>query len=74
MYSERGTKGGVEKREPVGMAKQFNFKMPVNYAMFKLTIQIASTRTTNFVKITQLPSWANTIFNKIRKSVNSSNI
>ena len=40
--------GGEGKREPVGMAKDFNFQIPVDYVVFKLTIQVASrTATTN---------------------------
>ena len=39
---------GEEKREPVGMAKDFDFQMPVIYVMFRLAIQVASTTTTNF--------------------------
>ena len=43
--------------EPVGMAKDFDFQMPVIYVMFKLTIWVASTtRTVNLNKYTQLRS------------------
>ena len=49
---------GKRKREPVGMAKGFGFRMPVIYVMFKLTIRVSSTTaTTNFELITQLQSW-----------------
>ena len=74
---ERGRKGeeGKVKRERVGMAKDFDFHMPVIYFMFELTIRVASTTTTsNFEKITQLRSWVNTIFQKFIKFVNSSDI
>ena len=43
-----GKERGRGKREPVGMAKDFDFQMPVIYVIFKLTIQVASTiETTN---------------------------
>ena len=38
-----GKEMGREKREPLGMEKDFNFQMPVIYIMFKLTIWVAST-------------------------------
>ena len=44
---------GTGKWEPVGMAKDFNFQMPVIYFMFKLTIWVTSTTTANFKSITQ---------------------
>ena len=31
---------GGGKREPVGMAKAFDFQMPVVYVTFRLTIQL----------------------------------
>ena len=42
--------------------------MSVIYVMFKITVRV------NFEQITQLRSCVNTIFSKIRKSVNSSDI
>ena len=36
---------GKGKREPVGMAKDFDFRMPVIYVMCKLTIQVVCTTT-----------------------------
>ena len=45
MNKERGRKGGKEKREPVGMPKDFDFHMPVIDIMFKLTHWVASTTT-----------------------------
>ena len=66
---------GRGKREPVGMAKDFDFQMSVVYVMFRLTIWVASTtRTVNLNKYTQLRSCINTIFRKIKKSVRSLNI
>ena len=57
------------------MAKDFDFQMTVIYAMFKLTIWVESTtRTVNLNKYTHLRSYINTIFRKIRKFVNLSNI
>ena len=45
------------------MAKVFNFQMPVIYVMFKSTIWVVSMTTTAYFKyITQLRSWAKTIF------------
>ena len=41
-----GKERGRGKREPLGMAKVFDFQMPVIYVMFKLTIQVASTTET----------------------------
>ena len=38
-----GKEGGRGKREPVGMAKDFDFQMPKIYVIFKLTIQVART-------------------------------
>ena len=62
MTRERG-KG---KREPAGMAKDFDFQMLVIYVMFKLTVQLACTTTTSdFALIAQLRSWADTIFIKL---------
>ena len=70
-----GGGGGEEKREPIEMPKDFDFHMPVIDVMFKSTYWVASTTTAaNFEWITQLRSWVNTFFRKIRKSVNSSNI
>ena len=40
-----GRKGEEEKREPVGMAKYFDFQMRVTYVMFKLTVRAATTTT-----------------------------
>ena len=42
--------GGKEKRkrEPVGMAKVFSFHMPVIYVIFKSTIRVVSTTTTDY--------------------------
>ena len=41
------------KREPVGVAKNFDFQMPVIYVMFELTIRVASpAATANFEYIT----------------------
>ena len=50
MNRERG-RGGEEKKEkgkgePVRMAKDFYFKIPIIYVMFKLIIGIANTTTT----------------------------
>ena len=45
MNKERGRKGGKEKREPVGMPKDFDFHMPVIDVMVKLTQWVASTTT-----------------------------
>ena len=59
-----------EEEKPVGMAKDFNFQMLVIYFIFKLTICVASTTTANFESVRQLQGWVNTIFHKIRKSVN----
>ena len=56
------------------MVKDFNFQMLVIYFMFKLAIWVASTTTANFESIRQLQSWVNTIFHKIRKSVNLSHV
>ena len=53
------------------MAKDFDFQMLVIYVMFKSAVQLACTTTSDFALIAQLRSWANTIFHKIRKSVNS---
>ena len=39
-------KEGEEEREPVGMAKVFDFHMPVIYVMFKLYFRVPSTITT----------------------------
>ena len=45
MNRERGKKGENEEREPVGMPKDFDFHMPINDAMFKLTFWVASPTT-----------------------------
>ena len=45
MNRERGRKGGKEKREPVGMPKDFDFHILVIDVMFKLTYWVASTTT-----------------------------
>ena len=45
MNGDRGRKGEKGQREPVGMAKDFDFQMSVVYVMLKLTIQVASTTT-----------------------------
>ena len=71
---EQGKERGRGKREHVGMAKDFNFQMPVIYFMLKLTIWVASTTTANFESIRQLQSWVSTTFYKIRKSFTSSNV
>ena len=46
MNKDMGRKKEEDKREPVGMAKDFDFQMLVIYVMFKSTIQVASTTTT----------------------------
>ena len=38
-----GRKEKEGKRKPVGMAKDFEFQMPAIDAIFKLTIQVATT-------------------------------
>ena len=45
-----GGGGGKEKRkrEPVGMVKVFDFQMPVIYVIFKSTIRVVSTTTTDY--------------------------
>ena len=40
-----GKERGREKKRPAGMAKDFDFQMPVIYVVFKLTIQVESTTT-----------------------------
>ena len=48
-----GKERGGGKREPVEVAKNFDFQMPVIYVIFKLTIRVASpTTTANFEYIT----------------------
>ena len=42
----RGKERRRAKRKAVGMAKDFYFQIPVIYAIFKLTIRVASTTTT----------------------------
>ena len=41
---KRGRKGWKEKREPVGMPKDFDFHMRVIDVMFNLTYWVASTK------------------------------
>ena len=41
---------GRGKREPVGMAKDFDFQMPAIYVMFKLSIWVASKTTISNMK------------------------
>ena len=65
----RGKTGEEEKKESVGMAKDFDFQISAICAMFRLTFQVFSMTTTNFAYIAQLRSWASIIFPKIRKSV-----
>ena len=49
LLTGRGEGKEKRNREPVEMAKVFNFQMPVIYVMFKLIIRVASTiRTANF--------------------------
>ena len=45
MNSQRGRKGETERREPVGMPKDFDFHMVID-VMFQLTFWVASTTTT----------------------------
>ena len=40
---------GSGKREPVGMAKDFDFQMLVILVMFSLTIQVTSTVTATYL-------------------------
>ena len=63
---EQGKERGRGKREPVGMAKDFNFQTQIIYFMFKLSIWVASTTTANFESIRQLQSWVNTILTKLK--------
>ena len=49
-----GKERGGGKSEPVGMAKDFLFQMPVTSVLFKSTVQVASTTTTNLESISQL--------------------
>ena len=65
---------GEEEREPLRIAKDFNFQMAEIYFMFKLTIWVASSTTANFESIRQLQSWVNLIFYKIGKPFNSSDV
>ena len=46
MNGERGKEVGRGKRVPEGMAKDFDFQMPVIYVMFKLTTQVEGTTAT----------------------------
>ena len=68
LWTGNGNERGRRKREPVGMAKDFNFQIPVVYVMFKLTIHVTSTlTTTNFAQVKQLRSWGNTILSQNQK-------
>ena len=41
VHRQKGKKGGRGKRVPVGMAKDFNFQIPVICVMFILTVWVA---------------------------------
>ena len=47
------------RREPVGMAKDVDFQMPVIYVMLKLTIQVATQQQELILhELQQLQRWA----------------
>ena len=53
----RGEGTGRGKREPIGMARDFDLQLPVIYIMFKLTIRVKSTTTAaNFEGISWIRS------------------
>ena len=49
---------GKGEREPVGIAINFDFQMLVIYVMFKLTVQLACTTTSDFALIAQLTQFS----------------
>ena len=59
MNGEKGRKGKQEKTEPVRMGKDFDFRVPVTYVMFRSAVQVEV---------------GTTIVCKIAKSVYSTNI
>ena len=73
MNRNRGRKG-EEEREPLRIAKDFNFQIAEIYFIFKLNIWVTSTTTANFESIRQLQNWVNKIFYKIGKPFNSSDV